>query len=183
MYAILANFDDTLDKRIRELWSGLEIAGLTDYASQVADREPHVTLASYENVHVENFKRDMDSYFATQQAFPITFQSLGIFAKTDIIYLAPTVTSSLLQFHQSYYDAFSTYNEGPNSLYVPGKWIPHCTMANHVGKDRIPDILSYLVHQAESLQGMITSISLLETEFSDGKCIRATVIHRTNLTC
>ena len=61
----------------------------------------------------------------------VTFPSVGIFPTNGTVFLAPTVTNELLKLHHSYHDYFKTFHN-PNSYYVPGKWVPHCTIANRL---------------------------------------------------
>lgn len=99
MYAVIACFDTKTESTIRTLWYELKVRGISEYAFEVENRTPHVTLASYETLMVEPFIHQMDAWYPMQSGFEVMFQSIGSFLSTSILYLAPVVDEALLHFH------------------------------------------------------------------------------------
>lgn len=99
MYAVIACFDTKTESTIRTLWYELKVRGISEYAFEVENRTPHVTLASYETLMVEPFIQQMDAWYPMQSGFEVMFQSIGSFLSTSILYLAPVVDEALLHFH------------------------------------------------------------------------------------
>ncbi|MCV5434160.1 2'-5' RNA ligase family protein, partial [Escherichia coli] len=87
------------------------------------------TLADYNELNVHLYKEKLGEFVAMQENMElVTFPSVGVFPTNGTVFLAPTVTDELLKFHHSYHDYFNNFHDNPNSYYVPGKWVPHCTI-------------------------------------------------------
>jgi len=68
--------------------------------------------------------------FATQTpAFPLAFAAVGTFpGPQGVVYLAPVVTAELLTIHRTFHTQLAAIGITSNPLYLPGQWVPHCTV-------------------------------------------------------
>ena len=103
MYALVALFDQNTERIIKDIWKSLEDKGISDYAKEVEDRVPHITIASYKELSVDYFTKHIGKYYENRKSIPISFQSIGSFRNTKTLYYAPIVTAELLMFHQEYH--------------------------------------------------------------------------------
>ncbi len=181
MYAVIALFDSKTEREIREIWAELSEQSISFYAEKVENNRPHLTIASYDHLSMNEFAPKLERFYQNKSKLPITLQSLGIFLNTSVLYIAPSVNKELLDFHQAFHDYFKQYNTDQDSLYLPGKWVPHCTIANRLNPESLEDAMSYCLQRLRKLAGKIESIAVIETIFENGECISAPIIHEVKL--
>ncbi|WP_367006257.1 2'-5' RNA ligase family protein [Streptococcus sp. ZY19097] len=92
MYAIIATLDETTNQKIRNLWQELKDMSLSDYAYQVRDREPHITLADFETIAVEEVLESLGDKLNLTLPLELSFQAIGSFWGSSIVFLGPTKT-------------------------------------------------------------------------------------------
>lgn len=163
MYAIVAGFDPQTEERIKKLWRGLAKERISDYATRVVDRQPHITLATFEKIIDDQaFQECLLSWRDSHS--PLTFQVTGIgsFLGSEALYLAPLVTKSLLDFHDELHQVIEPYVVPlSHSLYAPDRWLPHITLANYMTKEQLSQAMTYCKAQQSSFVGEIRKIQLL----------------------
>ena len=177
MYALVACFDTRTETTVRELWDELSLRGISQYAFEVENRTPHVTLASYETLSVEAFIQQMDEWYPMQSRFELTFQSIGSFLNTNILYLTPLVDDRLLHFHRRHHDVFQTFHDSDSSMYVPSRWVPHCTLANRLSETKYVEAVTYMMRYGKTIQGFITRVELIRLTSPN----RVDVVHAVDL--
>ncbi len=161
MYAVILTFDEQIEGEIKKIWQELEEQGISDYASQVQERKPHLTLASYDEMaNLEEFKKQFTLFYRQVPSLPIQFSSLGSFLQSGILFLSPVVTQSLFALHQAHYQTFHQWSA--QKLYSPEYWIPHVTLANYLSADKLQEAFAFCKNQVSNLKGFITGIQLIE---------------------
>ena len=173
MYAIIATFDRVFTNKITELQNELtNIIG----TNQLAGVEPHITLADYNELNVHLYKEKLGEFVAIQENMdPVTFPTNGT------VFLAPTVTDELLKIHHSYHDYFKTFHDNPNSYYVPGKWIPHCTIANRVNINQFLNVMGYVYEKFDFTTASIEKLKLIKVNYENGSAISSSILAEYNL--
>lgn len=166
MYAVIALFDTVLEQRIKKIWEELEKNKISYYAREVEDRVPHITLASYKEVSVTNFINEMETFYKDKGKIQVEFQAVGSFINTKTLFYSPTVTKELIELHSDHHRYFASFNNDEESLYLPGKWVPHCTLANRLSKEKLQDGYSYCLKINEKLEGEINRIGLIRVDSS-----------------
>ncbi|OZM56838.1 hypothetical protein CIB95_08685 [Lottiidibacillus patelloidae] len=182
MYAVIALFDEQMEQRIKDVWKDLHEKEISFYAAEVKNRLPHITIASYSNLNYEEWMHSMETVYKEQESITITMQTIGTFLKSRTLFFAPTVTNELMQMHTNYHQQFSTFNDNPNSIYLPGNWIPHCTIANRLSEEKLSEAYSYCSKNINPIQGEICEIALIELIYDEnGKCTEAPVLYSKKL--
>lgn len=161
MYAVILTFDEQIEDRIKKIWQELEEQGISDYASQVQNRKPHLTLASYEEIaNLEVFEKQFNLFYRQVSSLPIHFSTLGSFLQSGTLFLSPVVTQSLFALHQAHYQTFHQWSA--QKLYSPEHWIPHVTLANYLSADKLQEAFAFCQNHISNLKGFITGIQLIE---------------------
>ncbi len=124
----MALFDDEADTAVRTLWSRLDDAGLP-----AARRfPPHVTFAMATDIPAKTrtaLRADLRLLFIPS----LWLHSLSTFATTEHTLMLGAVTDGeLLAVHSAVHDVLAGKVRNPNSYYLPGSWIPHCTLVEGV---------------------------------------------------
>ncbi|PEU81466.1 hypothetical protein CN394_10905 [Bacillus anthracis] len=179
MYAIIATFDRVFTNKIIELQN--EITNIVG-TNQLAGVEPHITLADYNELDVQLYMEKLEGFVAVQENMAeVTFPSVGTFPTNGTVFLAPTVTGELLKIHHSYHDYFKTFHDNPNSYYVPGKWIPHCTIANRVNINQFLNVMGYVYEKFDFTTASIEKLKLIKVNYENGSAISSSILAEYNL--
>ncbi|MET3558016.1 2'-5' RNA ligase [Streptococcus rupicaprae] len=168
-YAIIAGFDGMTDQKVRRVWEELAQAGISDYAAQIPDRQPHLTLATYGDIaEIDRFYDALRQFAQASERVPIQISSIGSFLQSGTLYWAPQLTKSLSDFHHQLHMALATYESSDHqSLYGPATWLPHVTLANYLNKEELGQAFSYCQESQAPFKGEIRSLTLLA--FSKGQ--------------
>jgi 2'-5' RNA ligase len=129
-YAIVLFFDPPSCRRIEDLRIGIsKTAGLA--ASAEGASRPHISLALMDALEtIEPVNRVLRTFSHNVFPFELKLESVGWFPTVEgVMFLAPLVTRQLLNIHESLHRLLG--GEGLISMpyYLPGKWVPHCTIA------------------------------------------------------
>ncbi len=162
MYGVVALFDEKTEKEIRKIWRGLKEQSISDYAFQVIDRIPHVTLAGCSNINESAFMEKMEELYHSQRIIDISFNSIGSFMKSGTLFLSPVMTEELTMLHRKHHDAFREFDGSSASVYEPDKWVPHCTLANRLPFEKLAEAFRFCSAGIDVLSGAITEISLIK---------------------
>lgn len=162
MYGVVALFDERTDQIIKNIWAELKEKSISYYADEVVDRKPHLTLASYHNLDKIRFIEQLDEFYENKSEIDIMFQSIGSFLNTGILFFTPNVTKDMIEFHENFHSQFKQFNDNPNSMYLPGKWVPHCTLANRLSSDQLVEAYKYCLYRNDTIVGKIKEIGIIE---------------------
>lgn len=111
----------------------------------------------------------------------VTFLSVGIFPTNGTVFLAPIVTDELLKLHHSYHDYFKNFHDNPNSYYVPGKWVPHCTVANRLHTKQFLSVMEYIYEKFDFATASIEKLKLIKVNYKNGSAISSSILAEYNL--
>ncbi|MGD6967489.1 2'-5' RNA ligase family protein [Rossellomorea vietnamensis] len=164
MYGLIALFDEKTEKTVRGIWKELKEQSISDYAYEVIDRIPHITLASCRSIKEDSFIDRMEEVYHTQKLVDITFNSLGSFMKSGSLFLFPVVTEELTNLHSSYYEAFKEFKVKNNPLYESDEWVPHCTLANRLSVKKLAEAFTYCSTNVGVVSGAINEIALIKVQ-------------------
>jgi 2'-5' RNA ligase len=121
------------DGRVRKAWAALDAAGVRSAASTntATGYRPHVSLAVFDAAAaMDDALRDA---VAGAVGLSLRFGALGVFPGSDgVLFYGAVVTHQLAALQRGVYDVVAAHAHGYWDYYVPGVWIPHCTLATGV---------------------------------------------------
>jgi 2'-5' RNA ligase len=139
-YAIELMLDDPPTRVLRSVKRRL--AATLDVPAPPVSADPHVTLGVCDTLDVERCQAVLAD-LALEPPLPCRFDSLGIFAANPtVLFAAPVVTAELLALHATFHERFRPIATGQSAFYLPGRWVPHCTLAERVPPDLIADAVA-----------------------------------------
>lgn len=162
MYGVIALFDEQTEQIIRNIWDELKEMSISFYADEVVNRKPHITLASYNHFNVADFIKHMDEFYHDVPEMEISFRSIGSFLKSGALYFTPIVTRELMEFHSNHHTFFKQFKDDSESLYLPDRWIPHCTIANRLSPEKLAEGFHYCSRRNDAINGRITEVAIIE---------------------
>jgi len=164
-YAVELRFDEDLAERVRGLWRALEAIGASSFGAGGAP-VPHLSLAVYDHEDEvdEAAARDLVAKLAARVApVNIAVASLGVFpTEESVLFLAPVVTPALLDLHARYHAVAKSLGATCRPYYLPGCWVPHCTLSMQGPMAGVQDALGHLAASWSPLRGTIRTVALIK---------------------
>ncbi|CAM4212396.1 hypothetical protein BAMA_02165 [Bacillus manliponensis] len=182
MYGVIALFEEGAERAIESIWNELYERNISCYAKEIPSRKPHMTIASYESIEIESFIEDMNRFLHSQNGIPLMLNTIGTFLGSSTLFLSPVPTKKLLAFHRSYHEYFKRYSDNPDSLYLPGKWVPHCTIANHLKEEKFYEAFQCCTSMVKPMETSIEKLALIKLEYENNKCIDAPILFSKTMT-
>lgn len=166
-YALVGYLDYETEIYFKGVWKYLSENNITQYGVEKEGKRPHITIADYDKLDVDNFLEILNEFYEKKSNIKISLNILGTFINTGTLFLAPTLSTELINFHSSHHEYFKAFNENENSLYLPGRWTPHCTIASRLSDDNMIQAFMYCKSNLNKIYGKINEIALIEVELND----------------
>jgi 2'-5' RNA ligase len=148
----------------------------------IAGNRPHVSLAVYNEIpNSADFAEKFSAFFIGRRKIHFHMEAIGSFPASGTCFVSPTVTENLFKLHKGFHDEFSDFKELASRYYFPDKWIPHCTLATQLTRDKLATALNYCSARFESLVGIFESAGFVENVFDGNRCICSRAITYVNL--
>jgi 2'-5' RNA ligase len=161
-FAVHLFFDADTEAVIKSAWRKLADTRIAPYMHQSANR-PHFSLAIYEGLDLPDCEQRLKSFAATRNSLPVAFQYLGVFPTTPAtVFLSSTVTIALLELHAQIHEILQPISAHPNPYYLPGNWVPHCTLALELEPRLIAEALEVGLQVPLPWHSEITEIGVIE---------------------
>ena len=162
-YAIELFYDDASERAVRHIWDGLGTVLGRPSLSELGAR-PHVSLAVYgDGLDTKGFPERLLEFARSIDPFDFTLSSLGIFpGQEGVVFLAPVVTHRLLAVHARFHEEFSKYDNAGMGYYLPGNWVPHCTVAIDLSAAEVTEAVACCREVFQPISGRFREIGLVE---------------------
>ena len=137
-FAVEMMVDPTSAGTVWQIWRELAEAGISS-AIDAGGGRPHVTLAVCERLDRQGFAPVLARFAATTAAPRLSFANFGVFpTEPAVVFMAPVVTTDLLALHARLHRRFQEFAGEPWAYYLPGQWVPHCTLAEQLPGEAVP---------------------------------------------
>lgn len=162
-YAIELFYDDEAEQAVRKVWDGIGTALGKASLSELGAR-PHVSLAVYDDDLVTTgFPEQLHEFAQSIYPFDSFLSSVSVFTRQDgVVFLAPVVTRQLLAVHAQFHDVFSRHEKTVVAHYLPGNWVPHCTVAIDLAAPELTEAMAYCCEAFQPVTGRFQEIGLVE---------------------
>lgn len=166
-YAFVGYLDHETEVIFKNLWKDLSDKNITNYGIESKGKRPHITLADYDNLDKKSFIDSLDKFYKDKQKVDISLNVLGNFINTGTLFIAPTLSIELLDFHRNHHTYFKEFNKNKDSFYLPGKWSPHCTIASRLNDEEILKAFKYCKSNINKINCKLSEIALIEIKFNE----------------
>lgn len=152
-FAVELYFDSPMQAAVRALRAKLADLGIPSVLDQLGDR-PHISLQLFSQLDPDVFTPQLEEFAARFSPFPLRLVRVDCFRSQEgVLFLAPEMTPALRQIHADFHQTLAPLGAPPASdYYLPGKWVPHCTIAQGLK----PDMLSQTV---ETCRRIVTPLA------------------------
>lgn len=154
MHALVAFFDDEADKKVRDLWR--RIGSRHDYP-------PHLTYAIASTIGPKvrkELREDLDRLWMPD----LWLHCLSTFSTVEnVLMLAAVVDAELLAVHSAIHDVLAGHVKNPSAYYLPGSWVPHCTLLHGVDDEAMKAAFG-AVFPVEPIRAKVREVSIVDTQ-------------------
>ncbi len=161
-FAIELFFNPASDLAVRKLGEWLEKGKIPTIFPTVGST-PHVSLAVFEQYDPDRLHALLKKLACSFPSEPFRFSSTGIFpGKEGVLFLAPMVTTLLLEIHSWLHRVLPRIVEGSWVYYDPDRWVPHCTLSMNLTHRKLARGVERLCRKNFSIKGRYNRIALVE---------------------
>jgi 2'-5' RNA ligase len=161
-FAVEMFFDESADKLVRDVWNDLARANVTSSMIDGGYR-PHITLGVFEGYTSPKFEDELRFFTEKRRVFPIKLDYLGVFPRPEgVVYFGAVVTGQLLTIHGEYTRLFAPLVTAARPYYLPGSWVPHCTLACGLSAVAIPATVEVCSRSMLPINAEVKEIGLVE---------------------
>ena len=156
-------FDDDADAAVRTLWRRLEKAGVPSLATRThRGHRPHVSFALAGAIPAAT--RDALRADLARLSIPrLWLYNLGTFSSADhVLMLFAVVDTELLAVHSAVHDVLAGRVRQPSAYYLPGSWIPHCTLAQGIEPAQVAAGFAAL-YPVEPIRATVVEVGVVDT--------------------
>ena len=154
MHALVAFFDDEADKRVRELQK--RAGGQFKYP-------PHLTYAVAGTIGPKvrkELREDLERLWLPD----LYLHSLSTFSTSEnVLMLSAVVDTELLAVHSAIHDVLASKVKNPSAYYLPGNWVPHCTLVHDVDDEAMKAAFA-AVFPVEPIRAKVREVSIVDTQ-------------------
>jgi 2'-5' RNA ligase len=161
-YVLELFLDPKTERAVQSLWGVVDaLAGWTPQVRGAA--RPHVSVCSCPSLDEDAFGRALAALAADTPPLRIEFASVASFASAEgVIFLAPVVTTDLLALHVRLMEAMRQSGATVPDLYQPGRWVPHCTLAQGLPPELVSHAVAVALRQWSPAVGRIERVGLVD---------------------
>lgn len=142
---VLAGYDDKTEKYLSNIQNKLYEHGFI--GTHTKNIPQHITLGSF-SVDKESILINRLQELSKQtKAFEVTFNHIGIFGGSKVLFVAPDTNDKLLKLKEQFGDSYG--------------WTPHTTMIID-NPDIILEALPFVLNEFSSFGGKVTTLHLYE---------------------
>ena len=157
---------------VEGLWAELESElGLRGLSGRII---PHLSYHVADSYDQRCLKRALKEFASGQRDLRIKTAGLGIFTgPAPTLYLAVERCPALSKFHEGLWAEISDTSQNPSRYYSPENWSPHISLASWTYmspdlRERLPDIVAFLLHRPLDWQIGLDNLTLLRSSDETG---------------
>jgi 2'-5' RNA ligase len=161
--ALECYFDGEAETAVRGLWQRLEQAGVPSLGGRShGHHRPHVTFA-LGSVIPPAARRDLAVDLGRLAMPRLWLYTLGTFPTSEnALFLGAVTDAELLAVHVAVHDTLAGRVRDPWAYYLPGAWVPHCTLAEDLTPAQLATGFAAL-HPVEPIRAKIVEIGITDT--------------------
>ena len=154
--------DPDTERAVQNLWGVVDaLAGWTPQARGAA--RPHVSVCSCPSLDEAAFGQALAAFAADTPPLTVEFASVAAFASAEgVVFLAPVLTADLIALHERLVEAMRQSGARVSDLYQPGRWVPHCTLAQGLPPELVSQAVAVALRQWPSAVGRIEQVGLAD---------------------
>lgn len=161
-YAVILRFDEGTESRVLKLIKDIAEVSANSYMIEYGI-PPHVSLTIFSKENDTGIKDIIVDFAKQLNHFEIKFDSIGVF-NPYVIFLAPVVTSDLINISSDLNNKISPVASNLNDYYLPARWVPHMALGVKMNVEELLKAFKALQKDFHPFSGKVMKIALAECE-------------------
>jgi 2'-5' RNA ligase len=154
MHALVAFFDSEADRKVRELQQ--RVGATHRYP-------PHLTYAVAGTIG-QKVRKELREDLERLWMPDLYLHTLSTFSSSEnVLMLGAVVDTELLAVHSAIHDVLASKVKNPNAYYLPGNWVPHCTLVHDVDDEAVKAAFA-AVFPVEPIRAKVREVSVVDTQ-------------------
>jgi 2'-5' RNA ligase len=159
--AVCLLFDERTNRALRRLWDRLEELDVPTLRSHTHGRHlPHLSYAVLRDWRLDAVREQVQS-LPSGAPLDLHFDALGTFRRGRS-WLVPAVTSDITLRQERVVSTLAATGADLHRHYLPGVWVPHCTIAPRVPLVALP-VLAATVYDVLPLRARADRAALVDS--------------------
>jgi 2'-5' RNA ligase len=159
--AVALYFDPAAEAAVRAIIARLLAAGAV--SPTPGQLRPHVTLAVCGGIQVKQIRPVVAEIATVTPRLPCTLASVGAFPTEEgVVFLAPNASRALIELQVLVLDALGRLGAEVSPYFQVGSWVPHCTLAVGIQRDRIAAAFGACYEELSPISGRFTQLAVVE---------------------
>lgn len=159
---IVLLLDGDADSAVRECWRSLDEAGIPSLATFTHGRHvPHISLVVAERIEVGAWMPVLREGWFTGPPASIQLGPVGTFPE-GWVYLG--VEGLARSAHRRLVAALGDDVTDPRDHYLPGQWLPHCTLAGGLDAGQMEAAIEVLAGSGLPIAATVDSAAVVDSE-------------------
>ena len=161
-YAVILRFDKETETKVFRLINDIAKVSANSYMTDTGI-PPHVSLTIFSKESETGIKSIILDFVKQLKRFEMGFDSIGVF-NPNVIFLAPVVTSYLLNVSSDISNKISKVADNLNAYYIPNQWVPHMALGVKMNEEELLKAFMVLQKEFHPFSGKVMKIALAECE-------------------
>lgn len=159
-FAVELYFDAPLSEAVTDLEARIDATG-PGPSLRGLGFTPHISLLTCADTAEDDARHVIRSVAHTWAPVPISLEAVGAFPPEGAtVFLAPAASAPLVSLHATVWSRIRAAARDPSPLYAPGRWVPHCTVAQGVPPSSRARVLAVTAAAGLPLRGHLVAIGL-----------------------
>eukprot|EP00270_Netrium_digitus_P006122 TRINITY_DN1835_c0_g1_i2.p1 TRINITY_DN1835_c0_g1~~TRINITY_DN1835_c0_g1_i2.p1 ORF type:complete len:155 (+),score=26.03 TRINITY_DN1835_c0_g1_i2:146-610(+) len=110
-----------------------------------ASSRPHICLSLHSDLEPSKLRTVVENFALQQQPIPISLSALGTYLAGDSsVFFLPSASLPLILLHDHFHELLKRLELKCESLFLPGRWLPLCPVAEDLSNERLPQVVAHL---------------------------------------
>lgn len=158
-FSVELAFDEQSNDRLSQLWTDLQRIYGKPQRTELGVR-PHISLAVFPRGEPSSLRRQVEALAGSIPPFTIHLSHVDHIPTSEgVVYLAPAPSPELNAAHQLFH---ALEHEGCSRYYLPGQWVPHCTVATDVPSEQIASVRAACVNSEVFQEVLVRAVCGVE---------------------
>jgi 2'-5' RNA ligase len=185
-YVSMLLLDPSSEEKVARLCQDLADSGISRAYVDIEELRPHVSLSAFRTHRDESQVRQaFEQSSLPPGPLDVRFEVIGTFPASGVVFLALTATRPLLDAHENLHRSLKAFSDfEPEPFYLPGRWVPHCTVAIDLDPEQIPKAIEFCYpFLREPLHAQLVEGALVNVIYSgSGRCVSSRFVATRALT-
>lgn len=154
-------FDQETENKVFAFRDTLYSQGISRIQGLMNDK-PHISLGVFPKTNSAKLIHLTEEFSRSLNRFPFQLSALGVFPTPEnVFFLLPVPSRKFLSIQSSFYRLIKKEGFSVSDYYLPGNWVPHCTLEFNLPDEDLSRAILLSKAQFKPITGTIIQIGVV----------------------